>query len=142
MMDASTAILQPMLCLIGLTFFTLFYMFFKRVDYMLHNRIHPQRVQNRDGMRELLQPVSAASDHFNNLLELPLLFYIAVVLIWSLQLSDSIYLTMTWLYVGLRLAHSAIHLSYNKVMHRLYAFAASALVLLLIWLRLGWQILD
>jgi hypothetical protein len=142
MMNTSTAIFWPMLCLIGLTFFTLFYMFYTRVTYMLANKIHPQRVQNRDGMRELLQPVAAASDHFNNLLELPLLFYIAAILIWALQLSDNIYLTMAWLYLGLRLAHSAIHLSYNKVMHRLYAFAASSLVLLLIWLRLGWQILN
>jgi hypothetical protein len=139
---SSTAILWPMLCLIGLTFFTLIYMFYTRVTYMLANKIHPQRVQNRDDMRQLLQPVTASSDHFNNLLELPLLFYIAAILIWSLQLSDSIYLVMAWLYVCLRLAHSVIHLSYNKVMHRLYAFAASVLVLLLIWLRLSWHILN
>jgi hypothetical protein len=141
-MDTSTAILHPMLCLIGLTFFTLFYMFFTRVKYMLANKIHPQRVQNRDGMRQLLQPIAAPADHFNNLLELPLLFYIAAILIWALQLSDSIYLIMAWLYLGLRLVHSVIHLSYNRVMHRLYAFGASSLVLLLIWVRLSWQLLN
>jgi hypothetical protein len=142
-MDISgKVILWPMLCLIGLTFFTLFYMFYIRVTYMLANRIHPQRVQNRDDMRRLLQSVTAPSDHFNNLLELPLLFYIAAILIWSLQVSDGIYLGMAWLYVGLRLVHSVIHLSYNKVMHRLYAFAASSLVLLLIWLRLSLHIIS
>jgi hypothetical protein len=139
---SSTAILWPMLSLIGLTFFTLFYMFCTRVNYMLANKIHPQRVQSRDGMRQLLQPAATPSDHFNNLLELPLLFYIAVMLIWALQLSDSIYLLMAWLYVCLRLAHSIIHLSYNRVMHRLYAFAASSLVLLLIWLRLALHIIE
>jgi hypothetical protein len=140
MHNTSTAILWPMFCLIGLTFFTLVYMFFTRVNYMLNNKIHPQRVQNRDGMRQLLQPVTTPSDHFHNLLELPLLFYIATILIWSLQLSDNGYLVMGWLYVLLRFMHSAIHLSYNKVMHRLYAFAASFFVLLLIWLRLSFHI--
>jgi hypothetical protein len=141
-MDTSTAILWPMFCLIGLTFFTLLYMFYTRVTYMLANKIHPQRVQNRGDMRQLLQPVMAPSDHFNNLLELPLLFYIAVILIWVLRLSDGIYLLIAWLYVCLRLAHSVIHLGYNRVMHRLYAFAASSLVLFLIWLRLALHIIE
>jgi hypothetical protein len=141
MNEANFNILLPMLCLIGLTFFTLLYMFFTRVSYMRANRIHPQRVQSRDGMRQLLQPISAPADHFNNLLELPLLFYIATILICLLQVSDSSYLIMAWLYVLLRFAHSIIHLSYNRVMHRVTAFAASWLVLLLIWLRLALHII-
>jgi hypothetical protein len=125
-----------------LTFFTLLYTFFTRVNYMRANRINPQRVQNRDGARQVLQAVSAPADHLNNLLELPLLFYTAIILIWLLQVSDSSYLTMAWLYVFLRFMHSAIHLSYNRVIHRLIAFATSSLVLLLIWLRLSLDVLG
>jgi hypothetical protein len=37
--------------------------------------------------------------------------------------------------VVLRAAHSAIHLTYNNVFHRLRAFAASNVVLVGLWLR-------
>lgn len=139
---ANTAILWPMLCLVWLTFFTLLYMYFSRIHYMRVNRINAQRLQDRTGARQALQTVSTPADHLNNLLELPPLFYLATLLIWLLQLSDVYYLAMAWLYVLLRFAHSAIHLSYNRVMHRFAAFSASSLVLLLIWLRLSLQIVS
>lgn len=136
-----TAILIPMLCLVGLTFLTLWLMYFTRIGYMRRNRIGAQRLQDRNAAREVLVPVAAPSDHFNNLLELPLLFYFAVILIWLLNLTDGFYLVLAWLFVALRLVHSLIHLTYNRVMHRFIAFCAGALVLTLLWLRLGWQLL-
>ena len=36
---------------------------------------------------------------------------------------------LAWLYVALRYAHSAIHCTYNRVMHRFAVFIASMLVL-------------
>jgi hypothetical protein len=36
----------------------------------------------------------------------------------------------------LRAAHSLVHLTYNKVFHRLGVYAASNVVLLMIWIRL------
>jgi hypothetical protein len=37
--------------------------------------------------------------------------------------------------VGLRAAHSVVHLTYNNVLHRLAVFAAGNVVLLVIWIR-------
>jgi hypothetical protein len=37
-------------------------------------------------------------------------------------------LAMAWLYVGLRVAHSLIYLTYNHVVHRFAVFATSNLV--------------
>jgi len=42
--------------------------------------------------------------------------------------------------VALRIAHSAIHLSYNRVRHRLVAFATSNVVLVMLWTNLLWAI--
>lgn len=36
----------------------------------------------------------------------------------------------------MRIAHSTIHLSYNRVRHRLVAFAASNAVLIMLWTSL------
>ena len=40
---------------------------------------------------------------------------------------------IAWLYVGLRIVHSLIHLTYNHMMHRFAAFAISSTVLALLW---------
>ena len=46
---------------------------------------------------------------------------------------------VAWVYVELRVVHSPIHVSYNRVAHRFPVFAASiaALVLLWVWLAIG-----
>jgi hypothetical protein len=41
---------------------------------------------------------------------------------------------VAWAYVRLRALHSAIHLTYNNVVHRLTAFALSNVVLAVFWL--------
>ena len=42
-------------------------------------------------------------------------------------------LALAWAYVALRAIHSVIHLSYNKVTHRLLAYATSNVVLAAFW---------
>ena len=42
-------------------------------------------------------------------------------------------LTLAWLYVATRIAHSAVHLTYNNVIHRLRAFGASIFLLAALW---------
>jgi hypothetical protein len=42
---------------------------------------------------------------------------------------------LAWLYFALRVAHSVVHLTYNNVFHRLGVYAASGVVLALLWLR-------
>ena len=46
-------------------------------------------------------------------------------------------LGLAWGFVALRIAHSAIQCSYNKVMHRFQVFVAGFLVLALFWIRLA-----
>ena len=40
-----------------------------------------------------------------------------------------------WLFVALRIAHSAIQCSYNRVMHRFTVYALATLVLTAFWIR-------
>ena len=48
-------------------------------------------------------------------------------------------LTLAWIFVALRVVHSAIHCSYNKVMHRFYAYLLGGLALWALW---GWLALG
>jgi hypothetical protein len=79
--------------------------------------------------------VALPNRNFMNLLETPVLFYVACVILFVTGSVDRIGLTLAWLYVGTRVAHSVVHLTYNNVVHRLAAFGASVVVLLLLWVR-------
>ena len=54
-------------------------------------------------------------DSFNNLLEQPTQFYAAVLALTLLDVKDTLTTRLAWGYVGLRVVHSLIHVSVNKV---------------------------
>lgn len=86
--------------------------------------------------------VAIPNRNYMNLLELPVLFYVAGVLLLVSPCTSLTAIYLAWLYVGLRIVHSVIHLTYNKVLHRLAAFAASNAVLVALWVDVGLTILP
>ncbi|MBL8555760.1 MAG: MAPEG family protein [Phenylobacterium sp.] len=78
--------------------------------------------------------VSIPNRNFMNLLELPVLFYVAGLMYYVAGRLDQAALIVAWAYVALRVVHSAIHLTYNNVMHRLAVYAVSNAVLMAFWL--------
>ena len=68
-----------------------------------------------------------------NLLEAPLLFYVASLMYFVAGRVDQTTLTVAWIYVALRAIHSLIQVTYNNVFHRLAAFASSNVVLIAYW---------
>ena len=49
--------------------------------------------------------------------------------IYATQLNNATFLGLAWAYVAMRITHSSIHCTYNRVMHRFSAYAASLAVL-------------
>ena len=80
--------------------------------------------------------VSIPNRNYMNLLELPVLFYVVCMLNYVTDPTvSSTTLALAWVYVGLRALHSVVHLTYNNVMHRLAMFAASNVVLAVLWIE-------
>jgi hypothetical protein len=126
------AIFLPALAMVALTFAVWLRMYFSRIGEMKRERIHPQAVATSAQMAARLQDTRAA-DNFRNLFELPVLFYLALVVAALTAQATMPVLALAWLFVALRIAHSAIHCSYNKVMHRFQAYLAGGVVLWLLW---------
>lgn len=130
------SILQPAAALMLLTMLVWFVMVVKRVGYLITNRIHPQRVATLEQVNALLpEHINRPSDNFKNLLELPVLFYAICLALLALDKVDSTYLTLAWLFVALRTAHSAIQCSINIVRLRFVAYVLSSLVLWIMFAR-------
>ncbi|HET6906092.1 MAG TPA: MAPEG family protein [Rhodanobacteraceae bacterium] len=139
MIDAR--IFLPALAMAGLTFVVWWRMYFARIGEMKRERIHPQSVATSPQMAARLKDTRAA-DNFRNLFELPVLFYLALVVAATTGQVTALVLALAWLFVGFRVVHSAIHCSYNRVIHRFYAYLAGGIVLWILWGVLGFGLVH
>ncbi len=132
------SILLPGFALAALTFLVWCRLYVERLGQMKRERVHPQAVATSAQMAAKLKDTRAA-DNFRNLFELPVLFYFAVAVAAQTGQGGALVLGLAWAFVALRVLHSAIHCSYNKVMHRFMAYVLGALCLwaLLAVLALG-----
>ena len=105
-----------------------------RVKAVRLRKISPRYFKlNRGG--ELPDNVTAVSQNYGNLLELPTLFYVVCIIAIILDQSAEYFLMHAWAFVILRYIHSYIHTTYNHILHRLYAFALSGFILLSMWVK-------
>lgn len=132
----NTAFFLPSFVLVLLTVGVMLRMLTSRIAEMKANKIHPQSIAT-SGALAARMPDTRASDNFRNLFETPLLFYVAMLFAQATLQAGHILLALAWLYVALRIVHSVIQCSYNKVMHRFYVFLISVGVLLTIWIILA-----
>ncbi len=135
------AILEPVLALLVLSMVVYVMMTAQRVSYISKN---PPPAGTKLNVRSAVDPLldtrtQAVSDNFLNLTEVPVLFYALVFMLYLGQTVDGLYVGLAWLFVVARYAHSAVHCSYNNVMHRFSLHALSCLVLLVMVLRALWQ---
>jgi hypothetical protein len=129
-------IILPALAMVALTFIVWWRMFFTRIGQMKRERIHPQAVATSAQATARLTD-SRAADNFRNLFELPVLFYLALVVAALTAQVTILTMSLAWAFVVMRIVHSAIQCSYNKVMHRFRAYVAGGLLLWTLWLVIG-----
>ena len=72
---------------------------------------------------------------FNNLLQVPVLFYAVCVLMIATGNLDSVQVTLAWLFVGLRFLHAIVYIAFNRLAYRFSLFAAGCIVLGVLWTR-------
>lgn len=113
-------------------------LFYFRLKAVLVGKIELHYLEKHGA--ESAPPVVVRLTHnLSNLFEFPTLFLAAGVLLITLQIVDELYISLAWAYVGLRYIHSVIHVTYNKVLHRLSVFFISDVILIILWFRLVLQ---
>ena len=73
--------------------------------------------------------------NFRNHFEVPVLFFAVVALALITRRTDTLFVVLEWLFVLARVAHTGIHVTRNVIPWRSAAFAASAAVVLILWLE-------
>jgi len=127
-----SAIFYPVLALVGWTLLVLLLMPYRRFRAAFAGKVTAEDFKFGESLR-VPPDVIIPNRNYMNLLEAPLLFYVTSIVIFQLQAVGTSVVALAWGYVGCRIVHSLIHLTYNNVMHRLAAFALSNAVLGAIW---------
>ncbi|GJM08662.1 MAG: membrane protein [Lysobacteraceae bacterium] len=120
-----------MIAMVALTFTVWIRMYYVRIGEMRRRRIHPQSVDTSRS-KGVLEDVAAA-DNLKNLFEIPVLFYVACLTAIVAGAVTPLIQGLAWSFVGLRVAHSLIHISYNRVMHRFIVYVLGALCAFAMW---------
>lgn len=129
-----TAIFYPMIALAALTFAVLLVIPYVRFKAAFAGRVKAKDFRYGESAN-VPGDVSLANRNLMNLLEMPVLFYAVCVALFVIAAVDAAALWLAWGYVALRTAHTVVHLTYNNVFHRLGVYAASNVVLLVLWAR-------
>jgi hypothetical protein len=136
-MNASL-IFVPFAGMLVLTLAVWILLFQRRVAGMKETGIEPKV---RADLDRLPAPAVNASNNFQNLFELPVAFYACVLALHQLGLVDAIHVACAFAFFAFRLAHSAIHCTYNHIMQRFTVYAIASLFLWVMVLRLAYAVL-
>lgn len=107
-----------------------------RLAEMRRRRIHPQTIARPAQVAATLTE-TRRMDNFNHLLQMPMLFYVLCLALMQLGLHQWPWVAAAWGYVALRVVHSLIQIGRNVVLHRLYVFVASSVLLWGLWAALA-----
>lgn len=136
-------IFGPFLALILLTVIVWTVMYWRRLGYIIANRINAQELTIPEkGAAIIPEAVNWPAYNFRNLFELPVLFYALCLFIYVTGMVDAVYVNSAWVYVALRAGHSLIHCSINIVRLRFALYALSTAVLWFMFLRACWQFVS
>ncbi|MCP8899050.1 MAPEG family protein [Gilvimarinus xylanilyticus] len=124
----------PMAALVLLTFIVAFTMLAARIRAVKSREVSLSYFKTYDASpRELPERMVLTQRCFNNLLEIPPLFYVACLAAMVIGMSGLLMLTLAWTYVALRAVQAFIHLNGNNVIWRMRSFLLGNLVLLAMW---------
>jgi hypothetical protein len=127
----ASPILAPVVVLVGWTMVLWAWMYATRLPAIQRAKMRLDPTAGRGEQMATLPPrVRWKADNYNHLMEQPTLFYaIALTLAlvghgggWSARLA--------WIYVGLRVVHSLVQATWNKIEVRFSLFFLSSLVLI------------
>jgi hypothetical protein len=138
-MPINSEILKPVVVLAAWTMIMWLWMYATRLPAMSRAKIDAKGMVGTIG-RELREDLVAAgevkpswvADNYNHLHEAPTIFYAVCLVLAMIGQGDNFNATIAWAYVGLRIAHSLVQISFNRVIARFTLFALSSIALIML----------
>ncbi|KAF1810161.1 hypothetical protein P152DRAFT_475736 [Eremomyces bilateralis CBS 781.70] len=139
---ASPAMLGPVLGLNMWTFVMEGWLYAKRLPALQKYGVTPvDGITKEEIYAKTPREVHYPAENYSHLFEQPVQFYAIAITMSLLRVESRTDLGLAWGYVGLRVIHSLIQSTKNKIMPRFLTFLASSFVLLAMAVRTGKKLL-
>ncbi|MBO9519297.1 MAG: MAPEG family protein [Porphyrobacter sp.] len=127
------AILQPVVALAAWTMVMWLWMYATRIPALMAAKVDPDelvRDPNKSLDAVLPAQVQWKAHNYNHLHEAPTVFYAVAIVLAIVGAGDGLNALLAWAYVALRVVHSLVQATVNKVTVRFVIFVMSSLVLI------------
>jgi hypothetical protein len=131
-----TDLLLPMASLALWTLNVLTYMEIQRLLAIRAGRVQLEDFRYGDSTN-VPTDIAVGNRNYMNLLESPVLFYVACLAAMQTAKVDDWMIRLAWAFVALRIAHSLVHLLNRNFIARIVLFSASLVALALMWAKLA-----
>jgi hypothetical protein len=132
-------ILAPFAGMLLLTLVVFVVMFVRRVSAIQAKGIE---INGPADLEQLGEGCINSSANFQNLFEVPVVFYAVVLGLVAAGAADSIDVACAWGFLVFRIAHSAVHCTYNNIMHRFGVYMISCLFVWTMVVRFALRVMS
>ena len=135
-MPTTTQFLTPVLVLVTWTLIMWIWMYATRIPAMNKAGVDPQDAAHPGTWAHRIpSSVRAVADYYNHLHEQPTIFYALMFFTALTGGGDATALRLAWAYVILRVLHSLVQATFNRVIVRFSIFALATLTLMIMVVR-------
>jgi hypothetical protein len=132
-MPTTPQFLTPVLVLVTWTLIMWVWMYATRIPAMNKAGVEPQEAAHPGTWAHRIpSSVRAVADNYNHLHEQPTIFYALMFFAALTGGGDATALRLAWAYVILRVLHSLVQATFNRVIVRFSIFALATVVLMII----------
>jgi hypothetical protein len=124
-------ILAPVVALVAWSMVMWLWMYATRIPAILGMRMKlDPHAPRGEQMAMLPATVRWKADNYNHLMEQPTVFFAVALALAFAGHGDGVALVLAWIYVGLRVVHSLVQATWNKIEVRFALFVLSSLALI------------
>lgn len=139
-MTEHSPILAPVVALIAWSLVMWLWMYATRIPAMRAAKIDTMNLVGGSGpdLKSVIPPKSQwPADNYNHLMEQPTLFYAVALVLALLGAGGGLNTTLAWIFVALRVLHSIVQVTVNRVIVRFLVFVLSTIVLIALTVHAG-----
>ena len=140
-MTQKAAMLLPMIILVIFTFGMMLWMLKMRIRSVIEDGVDPRHFKLYKPT-ELPDYLLKVTHNYHNLVEMPPLFYLALIVLVTLNITDIVYVILSWAFLFSRFAHTYVHTTSNRLMLRRNVFIVSMLILFILWIRVAISVIT
>jgi len=128
-------ILGPVIALVGWSLIMWVWLYARRIPAMRAAKIDVGKLTGGTGkdLKQIIPPQSQwPADNYNHLMEQPTIFYAISLTLALMGQGDGLNAQIAWAYVALRIVHSLVQATVNRVMVRFALFTLATIPLVML----------